>query len=113
MTKIGLFIALAIMLALAGSLTYAGEKYVTSEKLSIEDVVFAIKNNQQNMDALDLNKPIQVLGIHQTGNTADVYFNCYWHPKYKDKRLHLGSASLVRFNSGKWFFLKGARFLKR
>lgn len=63
--------------------SYAGDEFVTSEKLSIADVENYMKREGYP----------RVEGIHQEGNKATIYF---------PDGGRFAKREVIRFNSGKW-----------
>jgi hypothetical protein len=73
---------------------YGEDNVVTAEKLSISDVEAYAKKIEGKYPQFE------VLGIHQEGNTAVVYFTSIRNPDFGP---HVDEFKIVRFNSGKWF----------
>lgn len=80
---------------------YGEGKVVTAEKLSISDVEAYAKKIEGKYPKFE------VIGIHQEGNTAEVYF------KYQKTNFgpHIDQFKIVRFNSGKWYDPEEKEFL--
>jgi hypothetical protein len=73
---------------------YGEDNVVTAEKLSISDVEAYAKKIEGKYPKFE------VIGIHQEGNTAIVYY------QYQKSGFapHVDEFKIVRFNSGKWFY---------
>jgi hypothetical protein len=81
-----------LILIICGSV-YGEENFVMADKLSISDIEAYAK------DTAGKYPKFMVLGVHQEGNTANVYY------QYQKSNFapHVDEFKLIRFNSGKWY----------
>jgi hypothetical protein len=91
---------LIILFAFCGSV-FADKHLMATETLSVDDVT------PYAHEVTGKQPQFEVLGIHQEGNSATVYY------KYQKKNFapHFDHIKLVRFNSGKWFNLEENEFI--
>jgi hypothetical protein len=114
-----------LVLVCSIGLGYAGDNFVTSKRLKISDVEkyltakasdwkvrLAGRRGEKRIDTAKIN---QIYGVHQEGNKAEVHLEMTIMDSSnirKDSRAYKKYVitHLVRFNSGKWFFIdKGQR----
>ena len=97
-----LFLFCLTFLILLSNIVYAGqEKIVTSETLTISDIESSILVAPLKKTGV----PLTVLGIHQNKNSATVYV------QVKGEKPE--TFSLIRFNSGKWYWPLGQKFVQK
>lgn len=101
-----LFLFLIGMLLIATNISKAGDDYVISQGLSIEDVKKTVTSQIKSAYSDGILK--EIYGIHQEGKEAEVYFSFV-----VNRQEELSSTSLVRFNSGKWFNVDTGEFVKK
>lgn len=82
----------ALILCISGYV-YAEENVVMADKLSIAEIEAYAKRTAGKYPNF------KVLGVHQEGNTAEVYY------QYQKSGFapHVDEFKIVRFNSGKWY----------
>lgn len=106
--KNALFASLVTVLVCSLGIVYAEEGFITSEKLSLDEVKGAVINH---IKAIDKNGTFKELcGIYQGQDPTMA--EVYWSAVLKGK-LQKYSTSLVRFNSGKWFNDDIGEFLRK
>ena len=113
MTKTILFSCCFLGAVSLFSLGRAGQKtalqqsaqVVTTERLGIDDVKKSVMHCLESQDCM----LGEVLGIHQDGNSANVYVRY----AYKSRKNDILVYNLIRFNSGKWYNVSLKDFVTR
>jgi len=88
---------ISLLLMILPVLIFGAEKFVTKSTLSVSDIQNYTQMKLSNSDNLS------VLGIHQIGNEARVYYSYIYTDGAGRQKLSTSSFSIIRFNSGKWF----------
>jgi hypothetical protein len=96
------FIVYLVLLAFGVcGFAYGEDNVVTAEKLSIPDIQAYAKKIEGKYPNFE------VIGIHQEGNTAKVYYQ-YQRSGFG---AHVDQFEIVRFNSGKWYYPEEKEFV--
>jgi hypothetical protein len=94
------------MSLIAPSVSQGGDDCVIAQELAIEDVRKTITSQITSVYSNGILK--EIYGVHQKSEEAEVYFSFEINGEKE-----IGSTSLVRFNSGKWFNADTGELVKK